>query len=120
MGLMASFAWANGQWRVMSDTSLETTSIELSTLERGADRVSFRMRHALRTGPLDPDNQRPMREILAKRMVDCRGRRVATISHAVFSDNDALISYRAVRPAKAEWKTMKRDDPLLRLVCETL
>lgn len=120
MCLLACPAVANGRWQVMAESTSETTSIELSSIERAANRVSFRVRHALRDGQLDPNTQRPMREILAKRMVDCRNRRVATLSRAVFSDNDALIQYQAVHPAKAEWMAMTADDPLFKLVCGTL
>ena len=110
--------WAGGQWRVVSDTPAETISVELSSLERGADRVSFRLRHALRDGQVDQSSRRPVREILAKRMVDCSTRRVATLSRAVFSNDDAMINYQAVRMAQAEWQAMPKDDPLFKLVCK--
>lgn len=115
--MLALPAWSNGQWQVMTETPAETTSIELSSLERGGDHASFRVRHALRDGRVDPGSQRPMREILTKRRVDCRSRRVATLSRAVFSDNDAMINYQAVHPGKAEWQAMTLDDPLFKLVC---
>ncbi|MBT9591099.1 MAG: hypothetical protein IV089_09345 [Thiobacillus sp.] len=118
--VLACPAVANGQWQVMTESPSETLSIELSSIARAANRVSFRVRHALRDGQVDPNTQRPMREILAKRMVDCRTRRVATLSRAVFSDNDALIDYQAVRPVQAEWMAMTADDPLFKLVCRTL
>ncbi|HEY9099357.1 MAG TPA: surface-adhesin E family protein [Thiobacillus sp.] len=111
-------ALANNQWEVLSESPAETISIEFSTLERLADRVNFRVRHTLKGGPLDVDSQRPIREILDRRMVDCRGRRVATLSRAVFSDYDALIHYQAERPIKAEWQPLAKDDPLLKRVCE--
>lgn len=117
---LACPAAANGQWQVLAESPSGTTLIELSSIARAANRVSFRVRHALRDGQLDLNTQRPMREILAKRMVDCRTRRVATLSRAVFSDHDALIDYQAVRPARAEWKAMAADDPLFKLLCRTL
>ena len=111
--------WASGQWRAISETPAETISVELGSLERGADRVSFRVRHTLRDGQVDPSSRRPMREILLKRVADCRSRRVATLSRAVFSDNDAMINYEAVRPAQAEWLPVTQQDPLFNLVCGT-
>ena len=120
MCVLACPAVANGRWQVMAESPSETSSIELSSIERTANRVSFHIRHTLRDGRIDLNTQRPMREILLKRMVDCRSRRVATLSRAVFSDNDALIHYQAVQPAKAEWTTMTADDPLFKLVCGTL
>lgn len=113
-------AWAGGRWQLMSETPAETISIELSSLERGADRVSFRVRHALRDGRVDSSSKRPIREILVKRMVDCSGQRVTTLSRAVFSDHDAMIHYQAVRPAQAEWQPMPKEDPLFKLVCGNL
>lgn len=125
--VLALLAWglafpagANGRWQVMAESPAEVISIELSSLERAAGRVSFRVRHVLRGGQFDANSLRPMREILAKRMVDCRSRRVATLSRAVFSDNDAMIHYQAIRPAQAEWQAMPKDDPLFRLVCGRL
>ena len=117
---LACPAVANGRWQVIAESPSETTSLELSSIERTAHRVRFRVRHALREGQIDLNTQRPMREILLKRMVDCRSRRVATLSRAVFSDNDALINYQAAQPAKAEWTAMTADDPLFTLVCGTL
>lgn len=118
--VLAFPAWGDARWQVMTESPAETVSIELSSLERVADRVSFRVRHALRDGQLEPGSQRTMREILSKRMVDCRGRRMAILSRAVFSDNDAIISYQAVHPQKAEWQPMAMDDPLFKRVCGSL
>lgn len=101
--VLAYPAVANGQWQVMAESPSETTSIELSSIVRAAHRVSFRVRQALRDGQMDLNTQRPMCEILARRMVDCRSRRVATLSRAVFSDKDTLIHYQTAQPAKAEW-----------------
>lgn len=118
--LLACPAVAIGRWQVLAESPSETTLLELSGIERTANRVSFRVRHSLRDGRIDLNTQRPMREILLKRMVDCQSRRVATLSRAVFSDNDALINYQAAQPAKAEWTAMTADDPLFKLVCGTL
>lgn len=120
VGMLALPAWANGRWQVMAVSPVEIISVELTSLERGVDFVSFRVRHALSDGKIDPSSQRPVREILAKHMVDCRSGRVATLSRAVFSDNDAMINYQAVLPIKAEWQAMTLDDPLFKLVCGPL
>jgi hypothetical protein len=112
--------WAGGKWQVVSETPAETISVELSSLERSASRVSFRVRHTLRDGQIDPGSRRPVREILVKRMVDCSTRRVATLSRAVFSNDDAMINYQATRMAQAEWQAMPKQDPLFNRVCEPL
>lgn len=79
--------------------------------------MSFREWRAMRGGQIDPGSLRPVREGLTRRMVDCRSRRIATLSRAVFSDDDALIDHRAVRPSHAEWKLIEKDDTVFRLVC---
>jgi hypothetical protein len=118
--VLALPVWAGGQWQVLSESPAETISVELSSLERGAERVSFRVRYALRDGQVDPSSRRPVREILVKRMVDCSTRRVATLSRAVFSNDDAMINYQAVRMAQVEWQAMPKQDPLFKLACEPL
>ena len=118
--MLALSAEANGRWEVMRESPAETIALEASSLDRVADRVSFRLRQVPRDAPLDASSQRPVREILLEHMVDCRSRRMATLSRAVFSDNDAMIHYQAVRPLKAEWALMPKDDPLLKRVCQSL
>ena len=117
MWMVASFVWASGTWQVMAETPVSVVAIELSSLQRSAERVSFRERHTMRDGQMDPMTQRPVREVLVKRIVDCAKRRIATLSRAVFSDGDALIDYQAVRERQAEWQRMAKDDPVFKLVC---
>jgi len=121
--LLGVLAWpvaAYGQWETIIESATQTTAIESASLDRAANRVSFRLRQIPRDGQLDPGSQRPVREILLKRMVDCRKRQVATVSRAVFSDHDALIHHEAARPSRADWHIMSHDDPLFRRVCEAL
>ena len=118
--VMAAPILANGLWQVVKETPAEIISIERSDLQHGTGRVSFRERHVFRGRQIDPDSLRPIREILVKRMADCPGRRIATLSRAVFSDDDAMINYRAVRPLHAEWLVMAKDDMTFRLVCGPL
>lgn len=124
LGLLATWtatpAVADVSWQLVSETPAEAVSIERSSLQRSAGRVSFRERHVFRDRNIDPDSLRPVREVLDRRMVDCPGRRSATLSHAVFSDADVLIDYRAVHPRHAEWRVMAADDPVFKLVCKTL
>ncbi|MHB1085337.1 MAG: hypothetical protein ACYCZA_10910 [Thiobacillus sp.] len=118
--MLAAPILANGQWQVVKETPAETISVERPDLHHSTGRVRFRERHVFRGRQIDPASLRPIREILVKRMADCPGRRIATLSRAVFSDNDALIDYRAVRPLHAEWIVMARDDMTFRLVCGPL
>ena len=80
--LLAMPAWANGAWQVTLETPDEAVAIDLSSFQRNNALVSFRERHTLRGGQIDPRSQRPLREVLAKRVVDCRRHRIATLSRA--------------------------------------
>jgi hypothetical protein len=114
---LAMPVWANEQWQVMTETPAEVISIDLASFQRSAGIVGFRERHAMRGGQIDASSLRPVREVLVKRLADCSGRRMATLSRAVFSNDDALIDYHAVRPPYAEWQLIATDDPVFRLVC---
>jgi hypothetical protein len=114
---MAMPAWASGSWQVVMDTPAEVVAIDLSSFQAGPAHVSFRERRTLRGGQIDPGSLRPIREVLIKQMLDCRGRRTAMVSRAVFSDDDAMISYQAVQPRLAQWQSIAKDDPVYRLVC---
>jgi len=115
--VMAMLAWANGPWQVVMDTPAERVAVDLSSIQASNDHVSFREMHTLRAGQTDPGSLRPMREVLIKQMIDCRGRRIALLSRAVFSDDDAMISYQAVQPHLAKWQPIAQGDPVYRLVC---
>lgn len=124
LGLVACWASApvvaEVSWQLISETPAEVISIERSSLQRSGGRVSFRERHVFRDRKIDPGSLRPIREALVKRMVDCPGRRIATLSRAVFSDADVMINYRAVRPRHADWVALAEDDPVFRRVCDAL
>lgn len=115
VGLAAASVGASGPWQGAEIPT--AAAIELSSLQRNADYVSFRERHDVPNGRIDPETLRPVREVLVKRVLDCGKRRIATLSRAVFSEGDALIDYRAVHPRHAEWKRMAKDDPVFKLVC---
>ncbi len=115
--LLAAPGWANGPWQVALETPAEVVAIDRSSLQRHRDRVSFRERRSLRGNQVDAYSQRPLREVLARRVIDCRSRRIATLSHAVFSDNDAMIEHRAVRLRDAAWQPVRQDDPVFKQVC---
>jgi len=115
--LLAAPCWADGPWQVALETPAEVVSIDRSSLQRNIDRVSFRERRSLRGNQVDAYSQRPLREVLARRVIDCRTRHIATLSHAVFSDDDALIEHRAVRLQDAVWQPVRQGDPVFKQVC---
>ena len=121
LGLVACLAafpvWANEPWRVMRETPAEVVAIDLSSLERSAGQVRFRERRVVRDGRIHPNSLRPVREVLSRGVVDCRARRIATLSRAVFSDEDALIDHQATRLQQAVWQLLPREDSLFRQLC---
>ena len=108
---------ADGTWRVVADTPGETILIDFASLQRKGERVSFRERRVMRGTQTDPNSLRPMREVLSKRMVDCRARRITTLSRAVFSDDDAMIDHQATRLQQAVWQPIPIEDPVFKQLC---
>lgn len=115
--LLATAGWANGTWRVTQETAAEVVAIDVASFERTAGGVRFRERHTLRGGQTDPHTLRVLREVLAKRVIDCRRRRIATLSRAVFDTDDALIGHQAVRLQQAVWQPVRRGEAVFRLAC---
>ncbi len=120
LACLASWPFAAHGWQVVNETPEAVVSVDLASLERDAGVVSFRERHALRSGKIDPGSLRPLREELHKRVIDCSRMRVATLSRAVFTDNDAMVDHMAVKPGAARWKTIAPSAPLYKLVCRPL
>ena len=110
-------AWADGAWRVVAETPRETVSIDFDSLQRNAGRVSFRERRAMLGVQTDPNSLRPMREVLSRRVIDCRARRIATLSRAVFSDDDAMIDHQATRLNQAVWQPVPAEDRVFKQMC---
>ena len=110
-------AWAGGMWRVMAETPRETVSIDFDSLQRNAGRVSFRERRVMLGVQTDPNSLRPMREVLSRRVIDCRARRIATLSRAVFSDDDAMIDHQATRLNQAVWQPVPAEDRVFKQMC---
>ena len=110
-------ALAGPVWQTVADTPETLTAIDTGGLERTADRVRFRERQSVRAARVDASTLRPIREVLEKRLIDCRAARIATLSRAVFSDDDAMIDYSAIRPDHAAWQPVLRNDPRFRLLC---
>jgi hypothetical protein len=110
-------AWADGTWRVVAETPRETVSIDFDSLQRNAGRVSFRERRVMLGVQTDPNSLRPMREVLSRRVIDCRARRIATLSRAVFSDDDAMIDHQATRLNQAVWQPVPAEDRVFKQMC---
>ncbi len=114
---LAALAWADSTWFIVAESAAERVEVNLAGLERQGDVISFRQRRTLLGGQVDPNTQRPLREVLEKRLLDCRKRRVATRSRAVFDVGDALIDHQVVRGGLLPWQALAPDDALARTLC---
>ena len=116
-GLVMPAGATGGTWRIVAETPGEAVSIDFASLQRKGERVSFRERRVMRGTQTDPNSLRPMREVLSKRMIDCRTRRITTLSRAVFSDDDAMIDHQATRLHQAVWQPVAIEDPVFKPLC---
>ena len=104
-------------WQVVEENPAEVVAIETASIDRLPEVIRFRERRSLRGGQADPHSRRLLREILSKRQVDCDGRRISTLSRAVFAEHDALIEHHVVRPSDVVWQPLAAGDPLFRRLC---
>jgi hypothetical protein len=104
-------------WQALDESPEGVRLIDPVRVESRNGKVQFHERLVLAAGQTDPASLRPMREVLERRVLDCGTRRVATLSRAVFSDQDALIEHQATRPRAADWQPLPADDPRVRLLC---
>lgn len=109
---------ANSQsWRVVTQTPQQTVAIDSSSIKREGDRVWFRERRIIHGQLIDGNSLRPVREILSRRIADCRTAKLATLSRAVFSDDDALIDHLAQQPRQAQWTEAAEEPAVYALLC---
>ena len=104
-------------WQIVFETPAEIISVDVSNIRTDAGRVWFREKRVARTQQLDPNSLRRIREIQQRRIADCSKRLIATVSRAVFADDDALINYQARRPQQAEWTPALPDQAEFDRVC---
>lgn len=91
--------------------------IDRAGLERRGERIFFHERRVPRLKTIDVPSQRPVREVLLKRALNCSKLRVTTLSRAVFSDDDALIDHQATRLHEARWQVIAPGEATFQLVC---
>lgn len=115
--LLAWPGYALAAWQTLDESADGVRMIDLARVERQGDTVHFHERLVLPAGQVDPASLRPRREVLERRVLACRTGRVATLSRAVFSDQDALIEHRATRLQQAVWQRLPADDVRLSLLC---
>lgn len=114
---LAAPAWAGFDWQPVGSGEAEQVFIDRAGLEQRGARTIFHERRLPRLKTIDSPSQRPVREVLLKRALNCRAQRVTTLSRAVFSDDDALIGHQATRLNDAVWQVIAPDEAVYRLVC---
>jgi hypothetical protein len=74
--------------------------------------VAFRERHVLAVAEVDPESLRRIVEIQYRRLADCRKKRLAVLSQAMFSEQDALVHYEAAKPEKLNWLAPRNEQEI--------
>ncbi len=90
-------------WQPVFTDETRVVSVNAASFARQKQRVVFRERHVLLPPQTDPESLRKIAEVQYRRAVDCADRRLAVLSRAAFSENNALVHYEAVQPGKANW-----------------
>lgn len=90
-------AWAES-WRPAYDLKGSRVDIDEQSIEKSASLVRWRERQVMLPPVDDPSSLRRVREIQWRKQADCGKRQLKILSHAAFSDDDALVGYEGVRP----------------------
>lgn len=90
-------------WHELHATADVKVAVDVGSLWREKQLISFRERHVLLTAEVDPESLRRIVEIQYRRQADCEKRRLAILSRAVFSEGDGLVRYEATRRGRTAW-----------------
>ncbi len=90
-------------WRTVFENATLRVDVDAASLRGNKILTVFRERHRFSAGETDPDSLRRITEIQVRRQADCRKRRLAVLSRAAFSDQDALVRYEAFHLEKVKW-----------------
>ncbi|NWG39437.1 MAG: hypothetical protein HXY27_05670 [Hydrogenophilaceae bacterium] len=99
-----SLAHAGEAWQPVYEDEAVRVSIDSASISRNGQIVMFRERHALARAEIDQTSLRRIVEIQIRRAVDCRKRRFAIQSKAMFTEQDSMVRYEASRPEKPNWQ----------------
>jgi hypothetical protein len=100
---MMNAAQGGEAWQQVYEDATIRVAIDSASIRREKQTVTFRERHVLATAEIDPESLRRIVEIQYRRLVDCRKKRLAVLSRAMFSDQDALVHYESSRPGRLNW-----------------
>ena len=99
-------------WQAVFEDATVRVAVDVASLRREKQTVSFRERHALAVSKVDPESLRRIVEVQYRRLADCRKRRLAVLSQAMFSEQDALVHYEASRPGKLNWLAPRNEQEI--------
>ena len=102
---LPGMALAGESWRTVFENAALRVDVDTGSLRSDKNMALFRERHRLAAGEIDPESLRHIVEIQIRRQADCRKRRLAVLSRAAFSDQDALVRYEAFRIEKLKWQS---------------
>lgn len=90
-------------WQAVYEDAKVRVAVDAASIRREKQTVTFRERHALTVAEVDPESLRRIVEVQYRRLADCRKKRLAVLSQAMFSEQDALVHYEAAKPEKLNW-----------------
>jgi hypothetical protein len=90
-------------WQAVYEDATVRVAVDAASIRREKQTVAFRERHVLAVAEVDPESLRRIVEIQYRRLADCRKKRLAVLSQAMFSEQDALVHYEAAKPEKLNW-----------------
>ena len=88
-------------WRLAYELKGSRVEIDEQSIEKSGPQITWRERQVMLPPVSEPNSLRMVREIQWRKQADCRKQQVKILSHAAFSEDDALVGYEGVRPSKA-------------------
>jgi hypothetical protein len=105
----ASLAQAGEAWQPVYEDAATRVSIDAASIRKEGQIVTFRERHVLAKAETDAESLRRIVEIQIRRAVDCRKKRLAVQSRAMFTDQDSMVRYEASRLEKPNWQAPRNE-----------
>lgn len=103
LAVMMGTAHGGEAWQAVYEDAMVQVAVDTASIRRDGQNVMFRERHVLIAAEVDPESLRRIVEVQYRRLADCHKKRLAVLSQARFSEQDALVHYVASRPEKLNW-----------------
>ncbi len=99
-------------WLAIYEDAAVRVAVDAASIRRDKQTVSFRERHAAAVVEVDPESLRRIVEVQYRRVADCRKKRLAVLSQAMFSEQDALVRYEAAHPGRLNWLAPRNEQEI--------